>query len=585
MERKAERKKEKIGLIAVLIVVSCFLTYYFHVVLELGTVFSHFFYVPIILSSIWWQRKGLAVAIFLASFLILSHIFFSDLAETYNDYFRALMFVVIAFVVSWLSERLTKSEKELRKSLERSRAFLNATTNGAVLLDRQGIIHDINNAFAQRFHKSFEEMIGLYVGDLFPTEMTDNRKKNIKEVFESGKPVSMEDEQNGVWHYTNIYPICDSRGEVMQVSVFAHDITERKLVEKALWESEAQKRTILDASVDRLRCVDKDMKIIWANKATAIDLDMSPEDLVGRFCYKLFIGRDTPCKGCPTIKARETGKREQAVMYQPKVKGIEGESYWDTYCVPLKNDAGEIESFIQIARNITDQKRAEEHIRALTQNLMKAQESERQMISRELHDRVAQELSTVKIGCDTLLDGQTAISNELKDKISKNSKLVEQTIAAVRDLAYDLRPPSLDEMGIVKALEIYCEEFLEKSGLKVDFQSAGMKDLKMDFDTEIHLYRLAQEGLNNIRKHAAAERATIKLIGASPNIILRIEDKGKGFDVRARDRALNNEKRMGLRSMQERVNLLQGRMTIESRPGKGTTIVMNLPIRVQNGNP
>jgi len=583
MEKKAERKKEKIGLIAVLVVASCFLTYYFHVVLELGTVFSHFFYVPIILSSIWWQRKGLAVAIFLASFLILSHIFFSDLAGTYNDYFRALMFVVVAFVVSWLSERLTKSEKELRKSLERSRAFLNATTNGAVLLDRQGIIHDINNAFAQRFHESFEEMIGLYVGDLFPTEMTENRKKNIKKVFESGKPVSMEDELNGAWHYINIYPICDSRGEVMQVSVFSHDITERKLVEKALRESESQKRAILDASVDRLRYVDKDMKIIWTNKATAIDLDMSPEDLVGRFCYKLFIGRDTPCKGCPTVKARETGKSEQAVMYQPRVKGRE--SYWDTYCVPLKNDAGEIESFIQIARNITDQKQAEKHIRTLTQNLMMAQESERQMISRELHDRVAQELSTAKIGLETLFDNQPTAPPEIRQRVSEMSRTLQESIKAIRDLSYDLRPPVLDEKGLVQTLFLYCHDFAKDNEIKVDFHSAGMKDLKLTFDTEIHLYRLAQEGLNNIRKHAAADRATIKLIGASPNIILRIEDDGKGFDVRARNRALNSKKRMGLRSMQERVNLLQGRMTTESRSGKGTTIVIKLPIRAQNGNP
>ncbi|MDH4205395.1 MAG: ATP-binding protein, partial [Desulfobacteraceae bacterium] len=100
-----------------------------------------------------------------------------------------------------------------------------------------------------------------------------------------------------------------------------------------------------------------------------------------------------------------------------------------------------------------------------------------------------------------------------------------------------------------------------------------------DDDVKIHLYRLIQEGLNNIRKHAEADRATIKLVGATPNIILRIEDNGKGFDVQARERALSAEKRMGLRSMRERVNLLQGRMEIESLPMNGTKIFIKIPFK------
>ena len=93
---------------------------------------------------------------------------------------------------------------------------------------------------------------------------------------------------------------------------------------------------------------------------------------------------------------------------------------------------------------------------------------------------------------------------------------------------------------------------------------------------------MVQEGLNNIRKHAHAQRATIKMVGAYPNIILRIEDNGKGFDVKARELRLDKEKRMGLRSMRERVNLLQGRMTIQSRPAKGTKIFITYPFNYKN---
>lgn len=111
MKIKSERQKEKIALIAILLSGCCFLTYYFHVVLQAGTVFTHFFYVPVILSSLWWKRKGLAIAIFLSLFLMFSHHFLRAYVVTANDYLRAIMFVVIGFVVATLSEMIAKSQE------------------------------------------------------------------------------------------------------------------------------------------------------------------------------------------------------------------------------------------------------------------------------------------------------------------------------------------------------------------------------------------------------------------------------------------------------------------------------------------
>ena len=112
----------------------------------------------------------------------------------------------------------------------------------------------------------------------------------------------------------------------------------------------------------------------------------------------------------------------------------------------------------------------------------------------------------------------------------------------------------------------------------VDFQSAGLKNLKLDYGTQINLYRLVQEGLTNIRKHAAASRVTVKLAAAFPNIFLRIEDNGRGFDMQKRAAAAGQEKRMGLRSMQERVKLMNGAMELKSKPGQGTRVSIKLPI-------
>ena len=157
------------------------------------------------------------------------------------------------------------------------------------------------------------------------------------------------------------------------------------------------------------------------------------------------------------------------------------------------------------------------------------------------------------------------------------SRTLQESIKAVRDLSYDLRPPVLDEMGLVQTLFQYCHDFSENDGINVDFHSAGMKDLKLDFDTEINLYRLIQESLTNIKKHANADHVTIRLVASFPNIILRIEDNGRGFDVQKRLATITKEKRMGIRSMEQRAKLLQSEMELQSRPMQGTKISIKLP--------
>jgi signal transduction histidine kinase len=227
--------------------------------------------------------------------------------------------------------------------------------------------------------------------------------------------------------------------------------------------------------------------------------------------------------------------------------------------------------------HLKEHKRSETQIRTLTRKLMTTQEDERRMISRELHDRVGQDLSGIKITLETLFDSQPAAGAEIRKKVAQLSRLLDRSIFTVRDLAYDLRPPGLDEMGVVQALAIFCDDFSEKTGIRTEYHSVGIEKMKLDFNTQINLYRMIQEGLNNIHKHAEATRAIVKLTAAFPHILLRIEDNGKGFDVEKRAREIDSEKRMGLRSLQERTHLLGGAMIVSSKPEKGTKILIKLP--------
>jgi signal transduction histidine kinase len=244
---------------------------------------------------------------------------------------------------------------------------------------------------------------------------------------------------------------------------------------------------------------------------------------------------------------------------------------------PIFGDDGRFEGSFAVITDITERKRTEEHVRNLSQELIKAQEIARQKLACDLHDNLAQDLSTLKIGLATLLDDQLEISPDVRQRVSELSKRVQHSITIVRDMAYNLHPATLEELGLVQTIRQYCGEFSVNSAIEIEVFSVGIDSVELDFDTEISLYRMIQEGLNNIRKHAEASHVVIRLSVSFPYIMLSIEDNGKGFDLEKRLDAAFRERRMGLRSMEQRVAFLDGRMKIESRPTQGTRISARIP--------
>jgi PAS domain S-box-containing protein len=413
------------------------------------------------------------------------------------------------------------------------------------------------------------------------------RTKNFQEtIWMQSSDIKVHGELNGVLeiYYLEEKPEIDEgpflKEEKALIDAIAKRlarIIEHRRAEKALRESEKKYEDLYNNAPIMYLSNDTNGIIIECNNKALDKLGYTKKEIIGEHMTK-FVTKESDTsfkKAFPELlkTGKLLGVERQLVTKNREIIDVilDVTVEYDEHGKPIKTRA--------TFKDVTERKQAEDLVRNLSQMLIQAQERERQMISYELHDRIAQNLFTLKIDCNALFEDHSTISSESKGKRVKLSKLIDQTITVVRNLAYDLRPPSLDEMGLAEALEIYCEEFSENSGVEVDFQPAGIDKLNLDTDTEIHLYRLVQEGLINIRKHADADRVTIKLVGAFPNIILRIEDDGKGFNVKARELALDHEKRMGLRSMQERVNLLQGRMTIQSRPKKGTKIFIKFPFK------
>ena len=252
-----QKEKYKIIAMVILLAGACYLTYHFHVVLGVGTVFTHFFYIPIILASLWWKRRGLVVAIFLAALLIFSHFFIRPESATGNDLLRALMFIVVAFVVAILSEKIADVEAKLRnyakdlelsvdvikKTSDKLQLILDTVSEALSIFDRDLTVLDVNGTRLRIFGLKREDVIGKKCYEAFWNRDEICEGCPVPSIFETGKESRMEktiELADGTKKYVDIIhvPIFDVRGNVVQVLCDMRDLTEHKEMEEKLLRSE-----------------------------------------------------------------------------------------------------------------------------------------------------------------------------------------------------------------------------------------------------------------------------------------------------------------------------------------------------------
>jgi signal transduction histidine kinase len=219
---------------------------------------------------------------------------------------------------------------------------------------------------------------------------------------------------------------------------------------------------------------------------------------------------------------------------------------------------------------------AEEAHRLVLRRLSEAQETERGRISRELHDRLGQDMTALKLGLQ-LLRKQGPFLPPVQETIGRLEKLIENLMRDIHRLAWELRPSALDDLGLELALQRYLTEWSANTGVEVDFHSDGLGGDRLPLEYETALYRVAQEALTNIARHANARRVSTLLERRSGGVSLIVEDDGQGFDADNVLAAPPGVGKLGLLGMEERLDLLGGTLDLESVPGSGTTIFARLP--------
>ena len=213
----------------------------------------------------------------------------------------------------------------------------------------------------------------------------------------------------------------------------------------------------------------------------------------------------------------------------------------------------------------------------LLRKVISAQEEERKRIARELHDETSQALAALVLALETASVAPARDVDEMKERISSIKPRAVRMLEEVRKLTLDLRPTILDDLGLIPAIRWYAENRLKPLGVKVQLETSGI-DRRLPPQMETALFRVVQEAVSNIAKHAEAENVVISLNITSTTAVIEVEDDGKGFDLAALSRQVDKGQGLGLMGMQERVALFSGMMTVETAPGAGTQLRIEVPL-------
>jgi PAS domain S-box-containing protein len=339
-----------------------------------------------------------------------------------------------------------------------------------------------------------------------------------------------------------------------------------------------------------------------------------PDEIIGQHCRILFTDEDR-AKGVPEEEMRTA--REQGCAEDERWHVRKDGSYFFASGVqtPLYDD-GNLTGYAKIARDVTERIRFQEQLSeakatletrvgertreliesneslrlevvtrkeseqlrvALLRKIVGTQEDERKRIARDIHDHIGQQITGLQLNLHALL-GEFKEDADLSEKLGKLKSIADKIDAEVDFLAWELRPSVLDNLGLSEALENFVHEWSAHFSTPAEFQEIGFDGKRLVPESEINLYRIGQEALNNIAKHAVASNVSVLLEKRDGNIILIVEDNGVGFDTRKEAVLTGEDRGMGLLGMKERAEIVGGNIDIESSEN-GTTVYVRVPAR------
>jgi len=350
----------------------------------------------------------------------------------------------------------------------------------------------------------------------------------------------------------------------------------QQVMTEQLERYEANYRELFQNASDAIWIHDLEGNILEANEAVEIISGFSMEELLSRKVsdfltpLALDIAKD--------VKGKLLGGEKIEGRYEQRVTRKDGTELIVEQATRLITDhEGNPIGFHNIARDVTDQRARQENLRIYVKGLLRAQEDERSRISRELHDDIAQSLLLLSRKLDAIVSNPPGkIGGPLREAITEAYDLNVKIYSNLQAYARSLRPDILDHLGLKSALEWLVEDLTRDNGIETNTE-IHESACNLSPEIELVLFRITQEALNNVKKHAQATSVSVKLQCEGNNVTLTIADNGKGFEVPLRLSDKVTTGKLGLAGMEERARLIGGTLCIKSKVGKGTVVVAKLP--------
>ena len=494
-------------------------------------------------------------------------------------------------------------EEALHASEARLQSILDNSPGMVFVKDVEGRYLHVNRQFERVFHMTGEQVMGKKDEAIFGPEQAAVFRANDLKVLQAGVPLEFEEvAMHDDGPHTSIvskFPLYDGYGKPYALCGITTDITWRKIVEESLQDSDAFTRAILDSLTAHVCVLDEDGVITRTNDAwkefgncnagrvaLSIDIDVGQNYL--DVCRRAIAAGDSTAQAILSGIEVVLGGSQTSFSMEYACHSPEEERWFLMRVTPLKDAkgvvithsdiSGRVRMGLALKKHVLLLSEKQKELESLAEKLIEAQEEERKRIARELHDDFNQRLAALSVELETMEGTPITPPGTVARQLTAIRVQVGQLSDDLHDLAYRLHPSLLEHVGLAAAARDHVAEFAKRTGLPVTFTARKVPET-LSPELATNLFRMMQESLQNVCKHAQATGVTVRLSGSSKGIGLSVRDNGKGFDYENKS---GRTKGLGLVSMEERARGLGGFLRIHSLPRAGTKVCAWIP-RFQKG--
>lgn len=472
----------------------------------------------------------------------------------------------------------------MREGDARLNGIIQSAMDGIITTDERQDIVLFNPAAEQMFGCAAADVLGTPLEQFVPVRLRERHRAHIERFSETGvstRRMGVQSEITGLRANGEEFPLEASISQVLVggkklFTVILRDVTQRKRGEAALRDSAERYQRLMEL-VPCAIWVEREGRIAFVNRACVEILRAETEEqLLGRSPLELIH---------PDFHALAAARRahlleslETNPLVGKKMVRLDGEVRDVEITEASFHDEGKL-AVLAVVRDVTQRKRAEreleesrEQLRRLSAALQAVREEEKTRIARELHDELGQSLTGLKMDLAQLGSQLRPEQSDAVNRVKAMQSLLDSTVASVRRIATELRPLMLDDLGLVPTIEWLVHDFSQRTGVAVELELPP-QDFDVGPDIATAVFRVLQESLTNVARHADASKVRIALSGSKAAVELRVQDNGRGF----KPSASGGTKTLGLIGMRERCAMLGGTFILESEPGAGTSIAMTIP--------